>query len=138
MTRKEGLVPKISNGSFRYLMANDGYYVDKTSVIKTLFAKEAEQIQLIARPRRFGKTLSMSMLENFLELNYKNPEDRSRQEALFKGLKVCTGKEYKELRDKFMGRYPVISISLKSVQGGDFADAMNSLLDLLGAWILKP
>ena len=50
----------------------------------------------------------------------------------FKGLKVCTGKEYKELRDKFMGRYPVISISLKSVQGSDFQKAMKSLLGLVG------
>ena len=105
-------------------------YIDKTSHLNQLL--NTAKVSLLLRPRRFGKTLSMSMLENFLELNYKNPEDRSRQEALFKGLKVCTGKEYKELRDKFMGRYPVISISLKSVQGSDFQKAMKSLLGLVG------
>ena len=105
-------------------------YIDKTSHLNKLL--NTAKVSLLLRPRRFGKTLSMSMLENFLELNYKNPEDRSRQEALFKGLKVCTGKEYKELRDKFMGRYPVISISLKSVQGSDFQKAMKSLLGLVG------
>ena len=77
MTRKEGLVPKISNGSFRYLMENDGYYVDKTSVIKTLFAKEAEPIQLIARPRRFGKSLTLSLLYSFFTCVVDGQEDKS-------------------------------------------------------------
>ena len=63
--RKEGLVPDTSNGSFRYLMENDGYYVDKTFVIKTLFAKGSKQVQLITRPRRFGKSLTLSMLYSF-------------------------------------------------------------------------
>ena len=59
-------------------------YIDKTSHLNKLL--NTAKVSLLLRPRRFGKTLSMSMLENFLELNYKNPEDRSRQEALFKGL----------------------------------------------------
>ena len=56
-------------------------YIDKTSHLNQLL--NTAKVSLLLRPRRFGKTLSMSMLENFLELNYKNPEDRSRQEALF-------------------------------------------------------
>lgn len=76
----------------------------------------------------------MSMLENFLELNYENPGDISRQEELFKDLNVCMEKADRELCEKYMGRYPVISISLKSVQGSDFPKAMKSLLELLG-WL---
>ena len=131
-------MPKITSDNipvgvtdFEKLRNLNAVYIDKTPFLKSLLTSSTE-VFLLLRPRRFGKTLSMSMLENFLELNYKNPEDRSRQEALFKGLKVCTGKEYKELRDKFMGRYPVISISLKSVQGSDFQKAMKSLLGLVG------
>jgi len=101
-------------------------YIDKTSHLNKLL--NTAKVSLLLRPRRFGKTLSMSMLENFLELNYKNPEDRSRQEMLFKGLKVSRNRK---LCDEFMGRYPVVSVSLKDTDGEDFEDAMNSILDFL-------
>ena len=101
-------------------------YIDKTSHLNQLL--NTAKVSFLLRPRRFGKTLSMSMLENFLELNYKNPEDRSRQEMLFKGLKVSRNRK---LCDEFMGRYPVVSVSLKDTDGEDFEDAMNSILDFL-------
>ena len=89
---------------------NDGkIYIDKTSYLENLLTTCS--VTLLLRPRRFGKTLSMSMLSTFLEMNYENPEDRSRQENLFKDLKVY--KENRKLCDEYMGRYPVISLSLK-------------------------
>jgi hypothetical protein len=61
------------------------------------------------------------MLASFLEMNYKNPEDRSRQQNLFKDLKVY--KENRKLCDEYMGRYPVISLSLKDTEGANFEEA---------------
>ena len=68
------------------------------------------------------------MLSCFLEMNYQHPEDRSRPERLFKDLAIYKNKEF---CDKYMGRYPVISITLKSIEGSDFAEAMKEMLSLL-------
>ena len=113
---------------FEKLRNMNAVYIDKTSFLNSLLTSSIE-VFLLLRPRRFGKTLSMSMLSTFLEMNYENPEDRSRQENLFKDLKVY--KENRKLCDEYMGRYPVVSISFKDTDGESFEDAMNSLLDLL-------
>jgi hypothetical protein len=113
--------------NFDKLISCRKIYIDKTSFLESLLTSGID-VSLLLRPRRFGKTLSMSMIESFLEINYQNPEDRSRQEKLFKNLAVYKNKE---LCDEYMGRYPVISISLKSVNGTDFCDAMKSMLRLL-------
>ena len=68
------------------------------------------------------------MLASFLEMNYQHPEDRSRPERLFKDLAIYKNKDF---CNKYMGRYPVISISLKSIEGSDFIDAMKAKLSLL-------
>ena len=131
MTRKEGLVPKISNGSFRYLMENDGYYVDKTSVIKTLFAKEAEQIQLIARPRRFGKSLTLSMLYSFFTCVIDGKEvkgDTSLHRKLFSGLKITGDEDYCR---EHMGQYPVIYLNFKDICTETFRQTYCKLCDLI-------
>jgi len=129
-------MPKITSDNipvgvtdFEKLRNMNAVYIDKTPFLKSLLTSSIE-VFLLLRPRRFGKTLSMSMLRNFLELNYENPEDRSRQETLFKGLKVCTEKEYKELRDKFMGRYPVISISFKDAEAKNFKGAVYKIVSV--------
>ncbi len=114
--------------NFEKLISCEKVYIDKTSFLRTML-KSGDDVALLLRPRRFGKTLSVSMIENFLEMNYQNPEDRSRQERLFKNLAVY---EDRKFCDEFMGRYPVISISLKSVRGEDFVGAMQSMLLLLG------
>ena len=131
MTRKEGLVPKISNGSFRYLMENDGYYVDKTSVIKTLFAKEAQQVQLIARPRRFGKSLTLSMLYSFFTCMVDGKDvkgDTSLHQKLFSGLKIIGDKDYCR---EHMGQYPVIYLNFKDIGSPDFKTAYKNLCDAI-------
>lgn len=70
---------------FEELVTKGKKYVDKTGELKNLL-ESGVAVTLLLRPRRFGKTLSMSMLQNFLELNYADPEDRSRQERLFHNL----------------------------------------------------
>ncbi|MBO6257908.1 MAG: AAA family ATPase, partial [Succinivibrio sp.] len=117
---------------FPRFIEENAYYVDKTSYLKHLFLSTSEvKVAHFIRPRRFGKTLNMSMIKEFCRLNYQNPGNKSYQQKLFidngRNLAVA-GDEYKELRDKVMGEYPVISISFKTVEGGSFAAAVSQLL----------
>lgn len=111
---------------FEDIIRNGAYYVDKTRFLRDIV--KPSQVRLITRPRRFGKTLTMSTLRNFLEMNYDNPSDTSRQEELFDGLDVmhdeafCAG---------WMGKWPVISITLKDVCGSTFQRACRNLQGLL-------
>ena len=103
-------------------------YVDKTGFLNNLVTK-SPKVTLLTRPRRFGKSLTLSMLQNFLEMNYENPEDRSRPEELFRKLTVF--KEDKPFCDEYMGRYPVVSVSFKGVEGSCFKKAAGKLFDIL-------
>ena len=105
---------------FEKLRTNDFYYVDKTLFIKELLENWGE-VNLFTRPRRFGKTLNMSMLKCFFEVG-SSPE-------LFGGLKIM---QEKELCEKYMGKFPVISISLKSVDGRSFESASAALRTVIG------
>ncbi len=105
---------------FEKLRTNDFYYADKTLFIKELLRNWGE-VNLFTRPRRFGKTLNMSMLKCFFEVG-SDPE-------LFEGLKIA---QEKELCKEYMGKFPVISISLKSVDGRSFESASVALRTLLG------
>ena len=105
---------------FEKIRTNDFYYVDKTPFIKELLQNWGE-VNLFTRPRRFGKTLNMSMLKSFFEAG-SDP-------ALFEGLKIM---QEKELCEKYMGKFPVISISLKSVDGLDFQTALTALKIVIG------
>ncbi len=99
------------------------YYVDKTSFIKPVLEDENDRL-LLLRPRRFGKTLMMSTLKCFLELDRQNPGDTSKQQQLFDGLDVAKDRE---CCAKYMGRHPVISVSLKSAGGETFLSAYRNL-----------
>ncbi len=105
---------------FEKIRTNDFYYVDKTLFIKELLQNWGE-VNLFTRPRRFGKTLNMSMLKRFFEVG-SDP-------ALFDGLKIA---KEKELCEKYMGKFPVISISLKGVDGLNFESASVALRTLIG------
>ena len=118
---------------FEKLITRGKIYIDKTKYLEKLVNSGAD-VTLLLRPRRFGKTLSMSMLQNFLELNYADPQDRSRQERLFHNLNVYNNREF---CDRHMGRYPVISISLKDVDGNDFEDAMDTMRIILHKFFQK-
>lgn len=96
------------------------YYVDKTKLIEQLMATGGKVI-LFTRPRRFGKTLNMSMLKAFLETGA--------DVSLFEGLYIA---ENEALCDEYMGKYPVIFLSLKSVEGLNFEAAKYRITELIG------
>lgn len=100
---------------FSEIRTEEFYYVDKTGLIEELLETPGK-VTLFTRPRRFGKTLNMSMLRYFFEVGS--------DEALFDGLKIA---ENEELCKRYMGQYPVISISLKGVQAADFETAKGML-----------
>ena len=92
--------------NFRTIIEKNAYYVDKTAYLKTLFMSSYEVMNpLFIRPRRFGKTLNMSMIKEFCEINYQNPSDKSRQQKVFidngRNLAVA-GVDYQDLREKIM------------------------------------
>ncbi|MCD8099165.1 MAG: ATP-binding protein [Oscillospiraceae bacterium] len=97
--------------NFEKLRDENLYYVDKTLLIKELLDSWSE-VTLFTRPRRFGKSLNMSMLKSFFEVGTNK--------SLFDGLAIS---KEAELCEKHMGKYPVISISLKGVEGRSFAEA---------------
>ncbi len=105
---------------FEKIRTNDFYYADKTLFIKEVLQNWGE-VNLFTRPRRFGKTLNMSMLKSFFEAG-GDP-------TLFDGLKIA---QEKELCEKYMGKFPVISISLKSVDGRNFDSALAALKTVIG------
>ena len=105
---------------FEKLRTNDFYYADKSMFIKELLENWGE-VNLFTRPRRFGKSLNMSMLRCFFEVG-SDP-------LLFDGLKIM---QEKELFEKYMGKFPVISLSLKSVEGLKYETAVAALRRLIG------
>ena len=103
-------------GCYEELKDGNCYFVDKTEYLKTVFTSSTK-VLLFTRPRRFGKTLLMTMFESFLKINSEKPFDTSLQLKYFQGTKIL---EDQEFCSKFMGQYPVISISLKNVDGVTF------------------
>lgn len=117
MDRRKKLPVGIDN--FCKIRRDGYYYVDKTALIEQLFADLGE-VNLFTRPRRFGKTLNMSMLKSFFEIGG--------DAALFEGLHVA---ENKALCALHMGQYPVIFISLKGAEGLSFPEARKRLIRLI-------
>ena len=113
---------------FHKLIENDCYYVDKTPFIRTVFKENKADVMLITRPRRFGKTLTMSTFYDFLSLNIENPGDVSLQEKWFKDTKIF---EDREFCSEYMGKFPVIFISLKSISGDDFISAYGRFASVI-------
>ena len=110
---------------FERIQRDGFYYVDKTRMIKDLLENMA-LVNLFTRPRRFGKTLNMSMLKHFFEIGGDN--------ALFDGLEISGEKE---LCDKYMGHFPVISISLKNAASDSFSSAKEMLCSIIGQEALQ-
>lgn len=107
----------IGNSDFREIREEGYYYIDKTGLIEELLHKQGTKITLITRPRRFGKSLGMSMLAHFFDIR----EDSRR---LFEGLKVSGNKE---LCEKWQNQYPVLFLSFKNIDGLDFEGAKDML-----------
>lgn len=105
---------------FKRLVDNEYYFVDKTLMIKDLLENK-ETVNLFTRPRRFGKTLNMSMLQRFFEATEKS------NAYLFGDLKIAAYPEYMA----YQGQYPVISISLKSMKQASYTDAFYMYKNLI-------
>ena len=113
---------------FHELIESNSYYVDKTPFIRTVFKENTSKVMLITRPRRFGKTLTMSTFYDFLSLNIENPGDVSLQEKWFKDTKIF---EDKEFCSEYMGKFPVIFMSFKTIVHQNFNDAYNQFATLI-------
>lgn len=104
---------------FKEIRQQGFYYIDKTRLIEQLLDSWGK-VNLFTRPRRFGKTLNMSMLRNFFTIGTG--------QTLFDGLHIS---QRRDLCDEYMGRFPVVSLTLKGVDGLTFEKAKNKLLKLV-------
>ena len=107
---------------FEELRKNDYYYIDKSGLIEELLSRTGTKVTLITRPRRFGKTLGMSMLENFFDI-------RKDRRKLFEGLEIAKNRT---LCDEWMNQYPTIFVSFRQVDGLDFTGAYDML-----TWVIS-
>lgn len=110
----------IGHQDYETVRMKNTFYIDKTSLIREWWENE-DAVTLIARPRRFGKTLNMSMLEKFFSVEYAGRSE------LFEGLDVWKDEKYRELQ----GKYPVIFISFASVKENTFEQARESIYRIL-------
>ena len=108
---------------FAKIRKYDYYYVDKTGLIADLLEKETAEVTLITRPRRFGKTMGMSMLANFFDI-------RKDSKAMFEGLEISKNTA---LCSEWMNQWPVLFLTFKDVDGLTFASAKEMLLNRIAA-----
>ena len=108
--------------NFEEIRKNGYYYIDKSGLIGELLSRTGTKVTLITRPRRFGKTLGMSMLENFFDI-------RKDSRALFEGLEIAGDQA---LCDAWMNQYPTIFVSFRQVDGLDFTGAYDML-----TWVIS-
>ena len=127
MSDKQFLELPYGKDDFPLLREGNCYFVDKTPYLKTVFTDQSA-VLLFTRPRRFGKTLLISMFDSFLKINPEKPFDNSKQLELFKGTKIL---EDKEFCDKFMGQCPVIAVSLKDMEADTFEEAYKMFADIV-------
>ena len=102
--------------NYKEFIDNDMYYIDKTLLIRDII-QLGGKVTLFTRPRRFGKTLALSMLRTFFELEYDREGGIIDKEKYFEGKKIMNASP--EILEK-MGKYPVINLSLKSARQPDF------------------
>lgn len=110
----------IGNQDFEKIRTNNYFYIDKTDFIREWW-ETADNVTLVTRPRRFGKTLNMSMLEKFFSVTYKDRED------LFQGLHIWEGEKYRKLQ----GTYPVIFLSFADIKETTFQEARRKICKII-------
>lgn len=113
--------------TFPDLIRTGCYYVDKTSFIKTVMTT-GQKVLLVARPRRFGKTLFLDMLKSFLQLEWQNPRGTTGHAKLFAGLQILADADFCR---RYMGQFPVVSLTLKDIEGESYAGAYALFASLL-------
>ena len=110
----------IGRQNFADIRERNCFYVDKTNFIKEWWENE-DETTLITRPRRFGKTLNMSMMEQFFSVKYQGRED------LFEGLSIWNEEKYRKLQ----GTYPVIFLSFARVKEKDYENCRSKLCEIV-------
>ena len=138
MSDKQFLALPVTGDTFAEVREKNRYYVDKTPYLKLIFSEDeavdenslidGSTVLLLTRPRRFGKTMLMNMFESFLKISSKNPGDTTIHQSYFKDTKIFEDKYFCK---KYMGQFPVISITLKDVQGPNFKQAYFKLSELI-------
>ena len=113
---KEMNIP-VGVSDFEEIRKNGYYYIDKSGLIGELISRTGTKVTLITRPRRFGKTLGMSMLESFFDI-------RKDSRKLFEGLEITKNQA---LCDEWMNQYPTIFVSFRQVDGLNFTGAYDML-----------
>ena len=106
--------------SFEDIIKGKYFYIDKTDFIKEWW-DSGDSVTLITRPRRFGKTLNMSMIEHFFSINYANRGD------LFEGLSIWEHEEYRQIQ----GSYPVISVSFANIKQTTYEATSKRICELV-------
>ena len=119
MSDKQFLPLPYGYNYFNEIKKDNCYYTDKTSYIRNVLEGDGK-VMLFTRPRRFGKTVFMSTLNSFLNIDKDHPFDTSVQQELFKGTEILKDTKFCE---KYMGKFPVIFITLKGVDGDTFEEA---------------
>ena len=140
MSNKHFLALPVTGDTFAEIREKNRYYVDKTPYLKQVFSEDeavdenslidGTTVLLLTRPRRFGKTLLMNMFESFLKISANEPGNITKHLNYFKGTKILEDKEFCK---KYMGQFPVISITLKDVLGDDFESAYLKLAEVVSA-----
>ncbi len=110
----------IGNQNFETIRQEGYFYIDKTDFIREWW-ESGDNVTLITRPRRFGKTLNMSMLENFFSVNYADRTD------MFQGLKIWENEKYRKLQ----GTYPVLFLSFADIKETSFQEARNKICKII-------
>ncbi|MBR2809943.1 MAG: AAA family ATPase [Solobacterium sp.] len=118
----------VGNDIFDEFIRDDGYYVDKTELIYELAARTRNKVTLFTRPRRFGKTLIMSMMESFFDISRDSAD-------VFAGTKILV--DHPEFCKEWMNRYPVLFLTLKDVDGLNFTDAYGMLEGTISRLCIK-
>ena len=119
-------IPK-GRSDFETIRRDGFYYIDKTGLIGEILKSSGTQVTLITRPRRFGKTLGMSTLECFLDIQKDS-------KVLFEGLEIL---KQRDICEEWMNQWPVMSLSLKAVEGNDFSTAYMQLVYEVGELFKK-
>ena len=111
-----GRTISIGNQSFESIRNYNNFYIDKTGFIKEWWEND-DSVTLITRPRRFGKTLNMSMLECFFSIKYANKND------MFDGLEIWKEEKYRNIQ----GTFPVIFVTFAGVKGNNYISAIKGI-----------
>ena len=110
----------IGHQHFEQMITSNNFYIDKTSFIKEWWENN-DAVTLITRPRRFGKTLNLDMLNSFFSVSHSGRSD------LFEGLSIWEDEKYRNLQ----GTYPVIFLSFAGVKAASFPDARKSICQII-------